>query len=195
MFPKFSVVEHCRTYLISWGGCMLQYYLLEWIIHLQFSLWWVWSDQFFTVKGQQGCTQKCLTHLLRLNPEVNWIEHYKQKYTLHIPYQCSNLTIDQFLFVQAAIEVPYALVQTVFYVLILYSMVHFDWRPEKFFWFFFFTFFSFLYFTYYGMMCVSLTPNHHFAAIVTSACYALWNLFSGFLIPLTVSIIPFFYIV
>ena len=99
--------------------------------------------------------------------------------------------MDQFLFVQAAIEVPYALVQTVVYVLILYSMLHFDWRPEKFFWFVFFTFFSFLYFTYYGMMCVALTPNHHFAAIVTSACYGLWNLFSGFLIPVTVSIYHF----
>lgn len=42
---------------------------------------------------------------------------------------------------------------------------------------------TFLYFTYYGMMAVSITPNHQVAAIVASAFYAIFNLFSGFLMP------------
>ncbi|KAM1513520.1 hypothetical protein FF2_024777 [Malus domestica] len=40
-----------------------------------------------------------------------------------------------------------------------------------------------LYFTFYGMMTVAVTPNHHIAAIVSSAFYSTWNLFSGFIIP------------
>ncbi|KAG6418324.1 hypothetical protein SASPL_120527 [Salvia splendens] len=43
--------------------------------------------------------------------------------------------------------------------------------------------FSFLYFTYYGMMTVSITPNHQVAAIFAAAFYALFNLFSGFFVP------------
>lgn len=42
---------------------------------------------------------------------------------------------------------------------------------------------TFLYFTYYGMMAVSITPNHQVAAVVASAFYAIFNLFSGFLMP------------
>jgi len=40
-----------------------------------------------------------------------------------------------------------------------------------------------LYFTYWGMVTVAITPNAQFAAIISSAFYGLWNLFSGFLIP------------
>ncbi|TQD81521.1 hypothetical protein C1H46_032919 [Malus baccata] len=40
-----------------------------------------------------------------------------------------------------------------------------------------------LYFTFYGMMTVAVTPNHHIAAIVSSAFYSTWNLFPGFIIP------------
>ncbi|CAL5350263.1 unnamed protein product [Camellia sinensis] len=42
---------------------------------------------------------------------------------------------------------------------------------------------SFLYFTYYGMMTVSITPNHQVASILAATFYALFNLFSGFFIP------------
>lgn len=84
---------------------------------------------------------------------------------------------------QAAMEIPYTLVQTILYALMVYSMIGFQWTAVKFFWFVFFMFFAFLYFTYYGMMCVAVTPSHHFAAIVSSAFYGLWNLFTGFLIP------------
>jgi hypothetical protein len=45
------------------------------------------------------------------------------------------------------------------------------------------SYFSFLYFTYYGMMTVSISPNHEVAAIFAAAFYSLFNLFSGFFIP------------
>ncbi|WOK98450.1 hypothetical protein Cni_G07162 [Canna indica] len=49
--------------------------------------------------------------------------------------------------------------------------------------FYFISFFSFLYFTYYGMMTVSLSPNHQVAAIFATTFYSVFNLFSGFFIP------------
>ncbi|XP_030525586.2 ABC transporter G family member 29-like [Rhodamnia argentea] len=84
---------------------------------------------------------------------------------------------------QVMCEIPYVFVQTTYYTLIVYAMVSFQWTVEKFFWFFFVSFFSFLYFTYYGMMTVSITPNHQVASIFAAAFYALFNLFSGFFIP------------
>ncbi|KAL5822738.1 hypothetical protein ACOSQ4_020638 [Xanthoceras sorbifolium] len=84
---------------------------------------------------------------------------------------------------QVIVEIPYIFVQTTYYSLIVYAMVSFEWVLSKFIWFFFITFFSFLYFTYYGMMTVSITPNHQAAAIFASAFYALFTLFSGFFIP------------
>ncbi|KAL2234771.1 UNVERIFIED_CONTAM: ABC transporter G family member 36 [Sesamum indicum] len=84
---------------------------------------------------------------------------------------------------QVIVEIPYVLIQTTFYTLIVYAMVSFEWTATKFFWFYFVTFFSFLYFTYYGMMTVAITPNHQVAAIFAAAFYALFNLFSGFFIP------------
>jgi hypothetical protein len=62
-------------------------------------------------------------------------------------------------------------------------MIGFEWTAAKFFWYLFFGYFTLLYFTFYGMMTVGLTPNYHIASIVSSAFYALWNLFSGFIIP------------
>ncbi|PSS17958.1 ABC transporter G family member 36 like [Actinidia chinensis var. chinensis] len=84
---------------------------------------------------------------------------------------------------QVITEIPYVLVQTTYFSLIVYAMVGFEWAAQKFFWFFFITYISFLYFTYYGMMTVSVTPNHQVAAIFAAAFYALFNLFSGFFIP------------
>ncbi|KAF5957019.1 hypothetical protein HYC85_004244 [Camellia sinensis] len=84
---------------------------------------------------------------------------------------------------QVIAEIPYVLVQSIIFSLIVYAMVGFEWMTHKFFWFFFVTFFSFLYFTYYGMMIVSITPNHQVAAIFAAAFYSLFNLFSGFFIP------------
>ncbi|XVE88987.1 hypothetical protein DITRI_Ditri19aG0113900 [Diplodiscus trichospermus] len=88
---------------------------------------------------------------------------------------------------QALIEIPYILVQSIVYGVIVYAMIGFEWTAAKFFWYLFFMFFSLLYFTFYGMMAVAVTPNHHIASIVSSAFYAIWNLFSGFIVPRPVS--------
>ncbi|GMH14252.1 hypothetical protein Nepgr_016093 [Nepenthes gracilis] len=84
---------------------------------------------------------------------------------------------------QVVVEIPFVLFQAAYYTIIVYAMVSFQWTAAKFFWFFFITFFSFLYFTYYGMMTVSITPNHQVAAVFAAAFYSLFNLFSGFFIP------------
>jgi hypothetical protein len=75
---------------------------------------------------------------------------------------------------QVLIEVPFVLFQACYYSLIVYAMVSFEWKVEKFFWFVFVSFFSFLYFTYYGMMTVSITPNHQVASIFAAAFYGLF---------------------
>lgn len=85
------------------------------------------------------------------------------------------------------IEMPYIFVQTIIYGVIVYAMIGFDWNVGKFFWYLFFMYTTLLYFTFYGMMAVAVTPNHNIAAIVSSAFYAIWNLFSGFIIPISVS--------
>lgn len=79
------------------------------------------------------------------------------------------------------------LVQTIMYAAIVYSMMGFEWVMYKVLWFVFTMFCTFLYFTYYGMMAVSISPNHQVATIVASAFYAVFNLFSGFLMPKPVS--------
>ncbi|KAH0705622.1 hypothetical protein KY289_010698 [Solanum tuberosum] len=62
-------------------------------------------------------------------------------------------------------KIPYIIIQTTYYTLIVYTMVGFELTATKFFWFYLVTFFSFLYFMYYGMMTVAITPNHHVASI------------------------------
>eukprot|EP00250_Pteridium_aquilinum_P005382 c15486_g1_i1 orf=631-5127(+) len=84
---------------------------------------------------------------------------------------------------QVVIELPYVFAQTIMYGFIVYSMIGFEWVVGKCLWFLFTMFCTFLYFTYYGMMAVSITPNHQVAAIVASAFYSVFNLFSGFLMP------------
>jgi len=78
---------------------------------------------------------------------------------------------------------PYIFVQTLIYGVLVYSMIGFEWTAAKFLWYLFFMYFTLLYFTFYGMMAVGLTPNESIAAIISSAFYNVWNLFSGFLIP------------
>ncbi|XP_024964759.1 pleiotropic drug resistance protein 1-like isoform X3 [Cynara cardunculus var. scolymus] len=90
-----------------------------------------------------------------------------------------------YAFGQIMIEVPYIFVQTIVYGIIVYAMIGFEWTLVKFFWYLFFMYFTLLYFTFYGMMTVAVTPNHNIAAIISSAFYALWNLFSGFIVPRT----------
>ncbi|KAK4372799.1 hypothetical protein RND71_008183 [Anisodus tanguticus] len=88
-----------------------------------------------------------------------------------------------YAFGQVLIEIPYVFVQSVFYGVIVYAMIGFEWTAVKFFWYFFFMYFTLLYFTFYGMMTVAITPNQNVASIVAAFFYAVWNLFSGFIIP------------
>lgn len=88
---------------------------------------------------------------------------------------------------QVVTEIPYVFIQTSYYTLLVYTMMSFEWKAVKFFWFFFVTFFSLLYYTYYGMMTVSITPNLQVAAVFATSVYYLFNLFSGFFIPMPVS--------
>jgi len=94
-----------------------------------------------------------------------------------------NLELSSTTFEQVLIEIPHIFLQTVVYGLIVYSLIGFEWTAEKFFWYMFFMFFTFMYFTFYGMMAVAMTPNSDIAAIVSTAFYAIWNIFAGFLIP------------
>ncbi|KDP41963.1 hypothetical protein JCGZ_26981 [Jatropha curcas] len=88
-----------------------------------------------------------------------------------------------YAFAQVWIELPYIFFQAMVYGLIVYAMIGFEWTAVKFFWYLFFMYFTLLYYTFYGMMSVAVTPNQHVAAIVSTAFYSLWNLFSGFIIP------------
>ncbi|XP_052210664.1 pleiotropic drug resistance protein 1-like [Diospyros lotus] len=90
-----------------------------------------------------------------------------------------------YAFGQVMIEIPHVFVQTIIFGFIVYAMIGFQWTVAKFLWYMFFMYFTFLYFTFYGMMAVAVTPNHNIAAIISSAFYAIWNLFSGFIIPKT----------
>jgi ABC-type multidrug transport system ATPase subunit/ABC-type multidrug transport system permease subunit len=86
---------------------------------------------------------------------------------------------------QVAIELPYIFVQSLIYGVLVYAMIGFEWTVAKFFWYLFFMYFTLAYFTFYGMMSVGLTPNYNVASVVSTAFYALWNLFSGFITPRT----------
>ncbi|KAE8656943.1 Pleiotropic drug resistance protein 3 [Hibiscus syriacus] len=84
---------------------------------------------------------------------------------------------------QVLIEIPYIFIQASVYGIIVYAMIGFEWTVAKFFWYLFFMVFTLMYFTFYGMMAVAVTPNHYIAAVVSSAFYGIWNVFSGFIIP------------
>lgn len=86
-------------------------------------------------------------------------------------------------FFQVSIEAIYIAVQSFIYTLLLFSMMDFGWRADKFFWFFFLTFMCFIYFTLYGMMAVAITPSYQVAGVVSSFFYSFWNLFCGFVLP------------
>ncbi|XP_039166274.1 pleiotropic drug resistance protein 1 isoform X4 [Eucalyptus grandis] len=90
-----------------------------------------------------------------------------------------------YAFAHVIIEIPYIFIQTVIYGVIVYAMIGFEWTASKFFWYIFCMFFTLLFFTLYGMMSVAVTPNHNIATIIASAFFAIWNLFSGFIVPHT----------
>ncbi|KAL0312045.1 UNVERIFIED_CONTAM: ABC transporter G family member 32 [Sesamum radiatum] len=69
-----------------------------------------------------------------------------------------------------------------FYSAIFYFMASFERNVWKFLWYIYFMYFTLLYFTFFGMMTISVTPNHNVAAILAAPFYMMWNLFSGFMI-------------
>ncbi|CAL5444033.1 unnamed protein product [Camellia sinensis] len=90
-----------------------------------------------------------------------------------------------YAFAQVIIELPHIFAQAIVYGVIVYAMIGFEWTVAKLFWYLFFMYFTLLYFTLYGMMTVAVTPNNNIAAIIASAFYAIWNIFSGFVVPLS----------
>ncbi|XP_059293144.1 pleiotropic drug resistance protein 1 [Lycium ferocissimum] len=88
-----------------------------------------------------------------------------------------------YAFGQVFIEIPYVFAQAIFYGIIVYAMIGFEWDAGKFFWYMFIMYTTLLYFTFYGMMTVAVTPNQNVASIVAAFFYAIWNLFSGFIVP------------
>ncbi|KAF3447187.1 hypothetical protein FNV43_RR12367 [Rhamnella rubrinervis] len=90
-----------------------------------------------------------------------------------------------YAFGQVVIELPHVFVQTIIYGVIVYAMIGFEWTVSKFFWYLFYMYFTLLYFTLYGMMTAGVTPNHYIAAVISLSFSAMWNLFSGFIIPKT----------
>jgi len=87
------------------------------------------------------------------------------------------------------VELPYTLFQTILYGVITYSVIGFHWSVDKFFWYLFVTLCTFLYYTYYGMLAVAISPNAQVAAVIASAFYSVFNVFSGFLITRPVSVL------
>ena len=85
------------------------------------------------------------------------------------------------------IELPYLLVQTVVYAVIIYAMIGFQWNAAKSLWYMFTMYFHLLDYTYYGMMVIALTLNQQVAYTVSTAIYGVWSLFGGLLIPRPVS--------
>ncbi|KAM0926421.1 hypothetical protein ACQ4PT_003505 [Festuca glaucescens] len=87
-----------------------------------------------------------------------------------------------YAFAQTSVEIIYNTLQGILYTILLYSMIGYDWKADKFFYFLFFIIASFNYFTLFGMMLVALTPSAMLAGIIGAFVMPLWNLFAGFLI-------------
>lgn len=62
----------------------------------------------------------------------------------------------------------------------------------KFFWYLLFTLLTLLYYTFYGLLAVVLSPNLQVSSVASTLFYAIWNLFSGFLITLPQMPVRFF---
>ncbi|KAK8914331.1 Pleiotropic drug resistance protein 3 [Platanthera zijinensis] len=84
---------------------------------------------------------------------------------------------------QILVEIPCILSLAVTYTIITYPTIGYSWSAYKIMWYFYFVFCTLLYYNYLGMMIMSLTPNVQVGAVTASACYAIFNLFSGFIIP------------
>ncbi|WCJ41763.1 ABC transporter G family member 34 [Euphorbia peplus] len=88
-----------------------------------------------------------------------------------------------YAFAQVAIEALYDFVQTLIYATLLFAMIGFEWKVDKFLYFFYFVLMCFTIYSLYGMMLIVLTPDPLFAAVLMGFFMSLWNLFSGFMVP------------
>ncbi|KAH9623955.1 hypothetical protein KSS87_012299 [Heliosperma pusillum] len=88
-----------------------------------------------------------------------------------------------FALAQLVIEMIYLAVGSFIYVVLLYSMIGFEWTFTKCFYFYYCFYMCFMYHTVFGMMLVSLTPRHEFSAVVMAFFVTLWSLFAGFVLP------------
>ncbi|XP_074276933.1 ABC transporter G family member 39-like isoform X2 [Silene latifolia] len=88
-----------------------------------------------------------------------------------------------FALAQLVIEMIYLAIGSFIYVILMYSMIGFEWTFTKCFYFYYYIYMCFMYYTVYGMMLVSLTPRPEFSAILMTFFVTLWNLFAGFLLP------------
>lgn len=182
---------------MQWVLCMPQLFLLEYKIQDLFSQSSLWRGPSSTGREQLECTQLYLMLLLR------HVRNTQENENLCLRSQFFPLEIFVFLIIavspsafseelifsimQIVIELPYILVQTITYGVLVYAMMGFEWTFAKFLWYLFFMYFTLLYFTAYGMMSAAVTPNPQVASIASSAVYSMWNIFSGFIIPKTVS--------
>ncbi|XP_047094367.1 ABC transporter G family member 48-like isoform X2 [Lolium rigidum] len=83
---------------------------------------------------------------------------------------------------QTSVEIIYNILQGCLYTIVIYSMIGYEWKADKFLYFLFFIISSFNYFTLFGMMLVAMTPSSLLANILAGFAVPLWNLFSGFLV-------------
>lgn len=86
-------------------------------------------------------------------------------------------------FAVTVVELVYSIAQGILYTIPLYSMIGYEWKADKFFYFMFFLTCSFLYFSLFGAMLVTCTPSAMLASIVVSFSLTGWNIFAGFLVP------------
>ncbi|CAM0943176.1 unnamed protein product [Alopecurus aequalis] len=87
-----------------------------------------------------------------------------------------------YAFAQTSVEIIYNILQGFLYAILIYSMIGYEWKADKFFYFLFFIIASFNYFTLFGMMLVSLTSTAMLAIVLMSFVIPFWNLFAGFFV-------------
>ncbi|CAA7042180.1 unnamed protein product [Microthlaspi erraticum] len=86
---------------------------------------------------------------------------------------------------QVVTEIPYIFIQSVEFVIIIYPMMGLYASPAKVFWCLYSMFCNLLCYNYLALFLISVTPSFMIAAILQSLFFVTFNLFAGFLIPLT----------
>jgi hypothetical protein len=67
-------------------------------------------------------------------------------------------------------------------------MIGYEWTAIKFFQYLFAVFMTILSMVYYGMLAIGISPSLEYSFLLSGSIYCVWNLFSGFVIPLTVNL-------